>query len=101
MHLVIDSIAFKDTQVWADENGSPHSDALHVVERWTPSDADQMHVGTFDRDLKFYSKRFHYTRTWIPGRAWAIGRIHIQRKQRRSRALGFGPGPIRPNGSRG
>ena len=42
--LVIDSIGFKDTQVWADENGSPHSDALHVVERWTRPDADQRFV---------------------------------------------------------
>ena len=33
--LVVDSTGFKDTQVWADENGSPHSDALHVIERWT------------------------------------------------------------------
>jgi hypothetical protein len=28
--LVVDSTGFKETQVWADENGSPHSDALHL-----------------------------------------------------------------------
>lgn len=33
--LVIDSIGFKDEKVWIDENANPHSDALHVVERWT------------------------------------------------------------------
>ncbi len=32
--LVIDSIAFKDSKTWADENADPHSDALHIVERW-------------------------------------------------------------------
>jgi len=32
--LVVDSIGFKDEKVWIDENANPHSDALHVVERW-------------------------------------------------------------------
>jgi hypothetical protein len=56
--LVIDSIGFKDTQVWADENGSPHSDALHVVERWTRPDADHIHVETLIEDSKFYTRPF-------------------------------------------
>ena len=55
--LVIDSIGFKDEQVWADENGSPHSDALHVVERWTRPDYDHIHVDTLIEDPKFYTRR--------------------------------------------
>ena len=47
--LVIDSIGFKDEKVWIDENANPHSDALHVVERWTRPDADHIHVETLDR----------------------------------------------------
>ena len=65
--LVIDSVGFKDTQVWADENGSPHSDALHVIERWTRPDAQYIHVETTIEDPKFYTKPFSYSRTWEAG----------------------------------
>jgi len=72
--LVVDSIGFKDTQVWIDENANPHSDALHVVERWSRPDADHIHVETLIEDPKFYSKPFTYQRTWLagaPASCWA------------------------------
>jgi hypothetical protein len=100
--LVIDSIGFKDDKVWADENGSPHSDALHVVERWTRPDADHIHVETLIEDPKFYTKPFTYSRTWVAGRPdedpheFACSENNIDKDH-----LGFGPGPIRPDGSRG
>src|SRR5438552_856042 len=53
--LVIDSIGFKEEKVWIDENANPHSDALHVVERWTRPDADHIHVETLIEDPKFYT----------------------------------------------
>ena len=65
---MVDSIGFKDTQVWADENGSPHSDALHVVERWTRPDQDHIHVETLIEDPKFYTSPFTYSRTWVLGK---------------------------------
>jgi len=100
--LVIDSVGFKDTQVWIDENANPHSDALHVVERWTRPDADHVHVDTLIEDSKFYTKPFHYTRTWVagaPGQVlaeYACSENNVDREH-----LGFGPGPIRPDGTRG
>jgi hypothetical protein len=100
--LVIDSIGFKDTQVWADENGSPHSDALHVVERWTRPDADHIHVETLIEDSKFYTRPFTYSRTWIAGKPddevheYACSENNVDRDH-----LGFGPGPIRKDGTRG
>jgi hypothetical protein len=100
--LVIDSIGFKDTQVWADENGSPHSDALHVVERWTRPDADHIHVETLIEDPKFYTRPFTYSRTWIAGKPddevheYACSENNVDRDH-----LGFGPGPIRKDGTRG
>jgi hypothetical protein len=100
--LVIDSTGFKDTQVWIDENANPHSDALHVVERWTRPDADHIHVDTLIEDPKFYTKPFHYTRTWVPGTPgqvlaeYACSENNVDREH-----LGFGPGPIRPDGTRG
>ena len=100
--LVIDSVGFKDAQVWADENGSPHSDALHVVERWTRPDATHIHVDTRIEDPKFYTKPFTYARSWEIGRAdeklaeYSCAENNVDREH-----LGFGPGPIRPDGSRG
>ena len=100
--LVIDSIGFKDEQVWADENADPHSDALHVVERWTRPDADHIHVETLIDDPKFYTTPFTYSRTWIAGASgeeiqeYSCGENNVDRAH-----LGPGPGPIRPDGTRG
>ncbi len=100
--LVVDSIAFKDTQVWIDENANPHSDALHVVERWTRPDYDHIHVETLIEDKKFYTRPFNYSRTWVLGkpgeqvREYACSENNVDRDH-----LQFGPGQILPDGSRG
>src|ERR1700721_2178908 len=100
--LVVDSIGFKDTQVWADENGSPHSDALHVVERWARAGQDHIHVETLIEDPKFYTRPFTYARTWVLGKPdeqlheYSCAENNIDKEH-----LGFGPGPIRPDGTRG
>ena len=54
--LVVDSVGFKDTQVWADENGSPHSDALHVVERFTPVDATHLNYEATIEDPQVFTR---------------------------------------------
>ena len=100
--LVIDSIGFKEDKVWIDENANPHSDKLHVVERWTRPDEGHIHVETLIEDLKFYTRPFNYARTWIAGNPddqleeYACSENNIDREH-----LGFGPGPIRPDGTRG
>ena len=100
--LLVDSVAFKDDKVWIDENANPHSDALHVVERWTRPDADHIHVETLIEDPKFYTKPFTYQRTWLAGRPeqtlgeYACSENNIDRDH-----LGPGPGPIRADGTRG
>ena len=100
--LVVDSIGFKDEKVWIDENANPHSDALHVVERWTRPDADHIHVETLIEDPKFYTKPFTYQRTWLAGPAnqpiseYSCSENNVDRDH-----LGPGPGPIRPDGTRG
>ena len=100
--LVIDSIGFKDEKVWIDENANPHSDALHVVERWTRPDADHIHVETLIEDSKFYTRPFKYSRTWVPGKPeeeiqeYSCSENNVDKEH-----LGFGPGPIRPDGTRG
>ncbi len=91
--LVVDSIGFKDEKVWIDENANPHSDALHVVERWSRPDADHIHVDTLIEDSKYYTRPFTYQRTWVLGKPdEEIHEVLVQREQRRSRASAAGPG---------
>lgn len=101
--LVIDSVAFKDTKTWADENADPHSDALHTVERWTRSDAGNLHLELTVNDPKFYTEPVHYQRSWIAHpkqqikeEACSENNIDVSGGH-----LGFGPGPIRADGTRG
>jgi hypothetical protein len=100
--LVIDSIGFKGEKVWIDENANPHSDALHVVERWTRPDGDHIHVETLIDDPKFYTKPFTYSRTWVLGKPdEEIGEYACSENNVDQSHLGFGPGPIRADGTRG
>jgi hypothetical protein len=100
--FVIDSVGFKDTQVWADENGSPHSDALHVMERWTRPDAKHIHVDTTIEDPKFYTKPFTYSRTWEAGEpASAWRNIRARKTAWIANTWDSVPGPIRPMETRG
>jgi len=100
--LIIDSVGFKDDKVWIDENANPHSDKLHVVERWTRPDYDHIHVETLIEDPKFYTRSFTYSRTWVLGKPgeelheYACSENNVDREH-----LQFGPGPIRPDGTRG
>ena len=100
--LVIDSIGFKDERVWIDENANPHSDQMHVVEKWTRPDFHHIHVETLIEDPKFYTKPFNYSRTWVLGKPdeeiheYSCSENNVDRDH-----LQPGPGNILPDGSRG
>ena len=53
--LVVDVIAFND-ETWLDQVGHPHSDVLHVVERYTRTDDRTLHYEALIDDPKTYSK---------------------------------------------
>jgi hypothetical protein len=53
--LVVDVTGMND-QTWFDRAGNFHSDALHVVERYTPSDADHIRYEAVIEDPKVFSK---------------------------------------------
>jgi hypothetical protein len=100
--LVIDSIGFKGEKVWIDENANPHSDALHVVERWSRPDMDHIHVETLIEDAKFYTRPFSYSRTWVLGKPDdQLEEYSCSENNQDQKHLGFGPGPIRKDGTRG
>jgi hypothetical protein len=53
--LVVDSVDFND-QTWFDKAGNFHSDALHVVERYTPVDADHLDYAVTIEDPKVFTR---------------------------------------------
>jgi hypothetical protein len=100
--FVIDSIGFKSTNMWIDENANPQSEALHAVERWTRPDAGHIHVELTITDPRYYNNSFTYSRTWVAGkpnpalREYVCAENNIDLKH-----LGPGPGGIRADGTRG
>jgi hypothetical protein len=55
--LVVDTVGFND-KGWLDASGHPHSEALHVVERFHRRDFGHMDVEVTIDDPKVYSKPF-------------------------------------------
>jgi hypothetical protein len=100
--FVIDSIGFKGTPIWIDENANPQSDAMHAVERWTRPDANHIHLELTVDDPKFYTRSFTYSRTWLAGKPGEGLKEYSCSENNVDRAhLGPGPGPIRKDGTRG
>jgi hypothetical protein len=58
--LVVDSSGFND-QTWLDDGGHPHSDALHVIERFRRIDFGHMELGITIDDSKMYTKPWTVT----------------------------------------
>jgi hypothetical protein len=65
--LVVDSVGFNDRN-WLDRMGHPHSDALHVIERFRRRDAGHLEIDVTIDDPKAYTKPITYTQkqTLIP-----------------------------------
>jgi hypothetical protein len=53
--LIVDTIGFND-KTWLDNVGHPHSDALHVVERFKRIDSDTLQITFMFDDPKAYEK---------------------------------------------
>ena len=62
--LVIDIVKFKDSKSWIDDDAHPHSDAMHVIERWRRPDFDHLEHETWIEDPKFYTKPWTYKRVF-------------------------------------
>ncbi len=61
--LVIDTIGFND-KTWLDNSGHPHSDALHLVERFRRPSHDSLQLALTIDDPKAYTKPFTAMRTF-------------------------------------
>jgi hypothetical protein len=53
--LVVDVTGLND-QTWFDRSGNHHSDAMHVVERYTPRSADTINYEATIEDSKTFSR---------------------------------------------
>jgi hypothetical protein len=63
--LVVDTIGFND-RTWLDDTGKPHSDQLHVIERYRRPDAGRLEVQYTLEDPKFLTKPYTFIRTFVP-----------------------------------
>jgi hypothetical protein len=61
--LVVDTIGFNDN-TWLDSTGKPHSEALHVVERYRRRDLNHLEVGYTLEDPQAFTKPYSFTRTF-------------------------------------
>jgi hypothetical protein len=92
--FVIDSVGFKDKLTWLDDDAHPHSDAMHVVERWTRTDADHLAHSVTVTDPKFYSKPFTFSRVFVamePGQELYEMACDENNVDRDGGHLGYGP----------
>jgi hypothetical protein len=91
--LVIDSIGFKDKLSWVDDDAHPHSDAMHVVERWSRPDWDHLKHDLWVEDPKFYTKPWTLSRVFThmaPGKQPMEYACNENNKDL-AHGLGFGP----------
>jgi hypothetical protein len=59
----VDTIGFNDKS-WLDDTGKPHSEALHVIERYDRPDFNHLQVRYTVEDKKAMSKPLIFTRVF-------------------------------------
>jgi hypothetical protein len=69
--LVVDTVGLID-KTWLDYQGLPHSDALHLIERYRRVDHDSMQLDLTIDDPKAYTKTWTVTKTYRL-KPWDIG----------------------------
>ena len=79
--LVVDVVYFTD-QTWFDRAGNFHSDALHLVERFTPAGPDHINYEVTVEDQNVFSK------------PWTMRTVFYRRKEPNVRVLEYDPGRL-------
>ena len=103
--LVIETVGLRDSardRIWLDENGNPTSDQTRVVERWTRPDFHHITVAMTITDLKYYTRPFTFTRTWVHGDpGQGLAEYACNENNIDAAHIGPGAGAIGPDGTRG
>jgi hypothetical protein len=79
--LVVDVVYFTD-QTWFDRAGNFHSDALHLVERFTPAGPDHINYEVTVEDVNVFT------------RPWTMRTVLYRRKEPNVRVLEYDPGRL-------
>jgi hypothetical protein len=79
--LVVDVVYFTD-QTWFDRAGNFHSDALHLVERFTPAGPDHINYEVTVEDPNVFA------------RPWTMRMVLYRRKEPNVRVLEYEPGRL-------
>ncbi len=69
--LVVDSIGFND-KTWLDSTGKPHSDAMHLIERYRRPDLGHLNVDITIEDPKAFTKPYTFTRAFTLAPGWEL-----------------------------
>jgi hypothetical protein len=69
--LVIDTVGFND-KTWLDATGKPHSDALHVVERYRRPDLGHLEIDYTLEDSKAFTKPYTFRRVFTLAPGWDL-----------------------------
>jgi len=69
--LVVDTVGFND-KTWLDATGKPHSDAMHLTERYRRPDAGHLNVELTIEDAKALTKPYTFTRVFTLAPGWEL-----------------------------
>lgn len=69
--LVVDTVGFND-KTWLDSTGKPHSDAMHLTERYLRPDLGHLNVQITIDDAKALTKPYTFTRGFTLAPGWEL-----------------------------
>jgi hypothetical protein len=69
--LVVDTVGFND-KTWLDPTGKPHSEAMHLIERYRRPDLGHMNVELTIEDAKAFTKPYTFNRTFTLAPGWEL-----------------------------
>ena len=69
--LVVDTVGMND-KTWLDATGKPHSDALHVVERYRRRDLGHLEIAYTLEDPKAFTDQYTFTRVFTLAPTWEL-----------------------------
>ena len=93
--LVADVVAINDKS-WLDAAGTPHSDAMHLVERYRLTDRDHLEYEVTIDDPKFYTKIWKSTMVFTRRPDWELIEYSCDENNKDRDNHHFQPGPSFP-----
>jgi hypothetical protein len=69
--LVVDTVGFND-KTWLDSTGKPHSEQMHLTERYRRPDLGHLAVDLTIEDAKALAKPYTFTRTFTLAPTWEL-----------------------------